>query len=320
MVCGLPDLRLEYPDPTVSWAEDVAAARDLAGRVEAESLELLNRRNWQVANRAETLVERFVNIDRGSVARSDEYLDAIESARGRPLGPADRVLEVGCGSGALAVAAARRGCHVSATDLALRWLVVARKRLEDAGRRDVALACCAAESLPFPPESFDVVIAGDVIEHTANARAFVAGCARVVKPGGMLFLATPNRFSLGLEPHVRLWGVGWLPRAFARRYVRRARGSTYDDVQLLSARRLRALLATEGLEATIVPPPISSPSEALYEGVELRLVKGYNRVRRLTGARSILLAVGPFFHVFATKPGSAASGALQPQSRHTPVV
>lgn len=303
LVCGLPDLRLEYPDPTLSWAEDVAAARDLAERVEAESLELLHRRNWQVANRAEALVERFVNIDRGSVARADEYLDAIESARGRPLGPADRVLEVGCGSGALAVAAARRGCDVSATDLALRWLVVARKRLEDAGDRDVTLACCAAESLPFSPESFDVVIAGDVIEHSANPRDFVAGCARVVKPGGMLFLATPNRFSLGLEPHVRLWGVGWLPRSLARWYVRRARGSAYDDVQLLSSRGLRALLAAEGLEATIVPPPISNPSEGLYEGVELRLVKGYNRLRRLAGARSIFLAVGPFFHVFATKPG-----------------
>ena len=76
------------------------------------------------------------------------------------------------------------------------------------GAERISLACSSAEQAPFPEGSFDVVVASDVIEHAARQGDFVAGCGRMLKPGGILFLATPNRFSLGLEPHVRLWGVG----------------------------------------------------------------------------------------------------------------
>jgi hypothetical protein len=123
----------------------------------------------------------------------------------------------------------------------------------------------------------------------------------MLNPGGLLFLATPNRFSLGLEPHVRLWGVGFLPRSLARRYVRVFRTSGYEQVRLRSARGLRRLLRLEGLDPQIVPPTIPAASEQLYGGLELLLVRAYNRLLRYGAVRAALLEVGPFFHVFARK-------------------
>src|SRR5581483_8341823 len=108
---------------------------------------------------------------------------------------------------------------------------------------------CAAERLPFPEETFDVVVASDVIEHVQDAGAVVAEAARVLRRGGLLFLATPNRFSLGLEPHVRL----------------------------LSSFELRRLLQVSGLEPRVELPAVPRP-EAGYRGFELRFVRAYDRM------------------------------------------
>jgi 2-polyprenyl-3-methyl-5-hydroxy-6-metoxy-1,4-benzoquinol methylase len=300
-VAGLPDLRLEYPDPTVSREEDNARARELAAAAEELDFADLLRLHWRMSDRPAALAERFVASDLGAMARSAEYLDAIEVARGRPFSPEDALLEVGCGTAPLALAAAARGCEVTATDISMRWVVLARKRVADTGAERIALVCSSAEQAPFPEGSFDVVVASDVIEHAASQRDFVAGCARMLKPGGILFLATPNRFSLGLEPHVRLWGVGLLPRPIAKRYVRAVRKSGYDHVHLRSALGLHRLLRSAGLRPHIVPPEIPPATQELYNGLELRLVRTYNRLRRYAPVRAGLLAVGPFFHVFARK-------------------
>jgi hypothetical protein len=79
------------------------------------------------------------------------------------------------------------------------------------------------------------------------------------------------------------------------------RKAPYDHVRLFSARALRRLLRREGLEPDIVPPQIPVATQRLYGGAELRLVRAYNRLRRLPLVRRLLLAVGPFFHVFALK-------------------
>jgi 2-polyprenyl-3-methyl-5-hydroxy-6-metoxy-1,4-benzoquinol methylase len=301
-VAGLPDLRLEYPDAYLSWEEDVAQARKLADAEADADFSGLLRLHWRMSGRPEQLAERFVTSDLGAVPRSAEYLDAIDEQRGAPLGPGDALLEVGCGSGSLAVAAAARGCRVAATDLSMRWVVLARKRLAEEGLDGMTLVCSSAEQPPFPPESFDVVVASDVVEHVSSQHDFVAASARVLRPGGLLFLATPNRFTLGLEPHVRLWGVGFLPRRLAERYVRARRKSThYESVRVRSALGLRKLLRGAGLEPRIVPPAIPAATQELYGGLELRLVRRYNRLRRYAPVRAGLLAVGPFFHVFARK-------------------
>lgn len=301
MVAGIPDLRLTYGDPYLSRDEDLAQARALAALAPTMGFAELLAEHWRMNGKPPELAERFLRRDLETGSRSAGYLGQVERYRGRPLGPEDAVLEIGCGTAGLAGAAAARSSCVVATDISMRWLVLAQKRLAEAGVAGPRLVCCAAERPPFPPATFDLIAASDVIEHTTAQPELVGAAGRLLRAGGTLFLVTPNRFSLALEPHVRLWGVGYLPLALARRYVRRMRDAPYEHVFLLSARGLDRLCRAAGLRASIVTPEIPPVTQALYRGPELRLVRAYNRARRLGPVRRLLLLVGPFFHVFATQ-------------------
>ncbi len=297
---GIADHRDSYPDPQMTREQDAWIAGQLQKLARERDLDGLLDEHWKLVDKRPELAARFTAQERTAPARAAPVVAAIEAARGRPIGAPDRALEVGCGTAALSAALAARGAaDVVASDVSLRWLVLAQKRLADTGAR-VELVACAAESLPFEDASFDLVAASDVIGHVEDPDRFVGEAARVLRPGGLLFLATPNRYSLGLEPHVRLWGVGYLPGALAERYVQAVRRTTYAHVRLLSARRLRRLLRAHGLEPEIVTPAV--PDASLYSGPELALVRAYDRVRTRPLARPLLHAVGPFFHVFGRKP------------------
>jgi hypothetical protein len=95
--------------------------------------------------------------------------------------------------------------------------------------------------------------------------------------------------------------VGFLPRPLGLRYVRALRKVSYEGVRPLSARQLKRLLVRHRLRPTIMAPEVPVSTQALYRGLERRLVRSYNRVRTLPVMRPILLAVGPFFHVFGRK-------------------
>src|SRR5690349_15093764 len=72
------------------------------------------------------------------------------------IAPGERVLDVGTGTGVVALAAAHRGAQVSAVDLTPALLEVARENAKVAGRDDVAWTEGDAEALPYPDASFDV--------------------------------------------------------------------------------------------------------------------------------------------------------------------
>jgi ubiquinone/menaquinone biosynthesis C-methylase UbiE len=298
---GIADCRETYPDPDLSRDEDARIALELQELARERDLAGLLDEHWRLVGKNADLAARFTAHELRASAKSESVRAEIDDARATPFGAGDSVLEVGCGTAALGAAFAARGARVVATDVSLRWLVLAQKRLADQGMPGVELVACAAEQLPFDDAGFDLVAASDVIEHVQSPQRFAAEAARVLRPGGLLFLATPNRYSLGLEPHVRLWGVGYLSRRAAERYVRAARGVSYDHVHLLSLPSLRTLLSAAGFDTTIVSPEIPEPSQGMYGGTELKLVRAYNRARRVGPARAALLAVGPFFHVFARK-------------------
>ncbi len=295
---GIIDRRESYPDEQMSRDEDARIALELQELAADRDLAGLLDEHWRLVDKRPELAARFTAQELTAPGRVETVVAAIEAALGRRIGAGDRALEVGCGTAALAAALAGHGAEVVASDVSLRWLTLAQKRLAEAGR-SVDLVACAAESLPFADASFDLVAASDVIEHVGDPDRFVSEAARVLRPGGLLFLATPNRYSLGLEPHVRLWGVGYLPRGLAESYVRALRKTSYSHVRLLSARSLERLLRSHGLEPELVVPAVSDVS--LYSGAELRLVETYNRVRTKRLARPLLHGVGPFFHVFGRK-------------------
>jgi 2-polyprenyl-6-hydroxyphenyl methylase/3-demethylubiquinone-9 3-methyltransferase len=104
-----------------------------------------------------------------------------------------RVLDVGCGGGLLAEALTRAGAKVTAIDLAPGMIEVARlhameQKLEIDYRMVAAEAVAAAE-----PGGFDVVTCMEMLEHVPDPAQMVATLAKLVRPGGAVFISTLNR-------------------------------------------------------------------------------------------------------------------------------
>lgn len=98
-----------------------------------------------------------------------------------------RVLDVGCGEGAILRSVESQTSLRVGTDIALPAL-----RSAIAKRPDTGFVCAGAdEGLPFRSEAFDVVFAGDIIEHLFDCGAFIKEVHRVLKPDGLLALTLP---------------------------------------------------------------------------------------------------------------------------------
>lgn len=111
-------------------------------------------------------------------------------------GPLDgrRIVDVGCGGGILSEAMARQGAQVLGVDLAERSLKVAQLHAMEAGIDNVQYREVAAEVLADEqPGQFDIVTCMEMVEHVPDPAAIVAACAKLVKPGGWVFLSTLNR-------------------------------------------------------------------------------------------------------------------------------
>lgn len=118
-----------------------------------------------------------------------DYVGPIVFALAGPLRPGTRVLDVGCGNGALAGSLLERGCHVVGIDLSERGVAIAR-RAHPSARFEVAAADDKMLSR-LSEEPFDLVVSTEVIEHLYAPAAFLTGCIAALHAGGRLVLSTP---------------------------------------------------------------------------------------------------------------------------------
>jgi len=132
--------------------------------------------------------------DFGQIARSIENV-AEEFMAGLPLQPGSQVLDVACGTGNLAVIAARQGCEVSGIDIASNLLEQARVRAAKAGL-NIDFKEADAEALPYPYGRFDLAVSMFGVMFTPQPDVAVAELRRVTRPGGQIALAnwTPEGF------------------------------------------------------------------------------------------------------------------------------
>jgi 2-polyprenyl-6-hydroxyphenyl methylase/3-demethylubiquinone-9 3-methyltransferase len=152
------------------------------------------------------------------------------------------ILDIGCGGGLLAEPLARLGAEVTGIDAAERNIAIARRHAENVGVR-VTYLPCTAEDLAAQigtggGAQFDAVLAMEIVEHVADLDAFFQAAARLLKPGGVMVVATLNRtvksfaFAIvGAEYVLR-----WLPRG------------THDWRRFLRPSELARLLRSHGLE------------------------------------------------------------------------
>ena len=124
-----------------------------------------------------------------------------------------RILDIGCGGGILSEPLARLGAEVVGADPSEENIAVAAAHAKDGGV-NVDYRATAAEDLAAQREQFDIVLAMEVVEHVTNVEEFVATCAAMVKPGGLMIAATLNRtmksFALAIVGAEYI--LRWLPR------------------------------------------------------------------------------------------------------------
>jgi 2-polyprenyl-6-hydroxyphenyl methylase/3-demethylubiquinone-9 3-methyltransferase len=124
-----------------------------------------------------------------------------------------RLLDIGCGGGLLSEPMARLGADVVAIDPSEKNVATARVHAEETGLA-IDYRAATAEDLGQGGERFDVILNMEVIEHVNDPASFVAVCARLLKPGGLMFVATLNRTlkSFAFAIIGAEYVLGWLPR------------------------------------------------------------------------------------------------------------
>ncbi len=124
-----------------------------------------------------------------------------------------RLLDIGCGGGILSESLARLGAQVTGIDVVGKNIRVAELHALDSGL-DLDYGLTSAEALAASGAQFDAVLNMEVVEHVEDLPAFLAVCGTLVRPGGLMVVATINRTwaafliaILGAE-----YILGWMPK------------------------------------------------------------------------------------------------------------
>lgn len=314
MLAEIPDLRL----PGASWidpADDLNAARELLRVSTGWSVEATVRRVY--ARRTGWTGERVAMRTRQVLDDLDRRREDLRTWLRPAMAGKGRFLDLGCGPGTLLAAAAREGFRGIGIDVSMEWLVVARKMVRESGG-EPQLAAAFGERLPLGEASVGGVISLDVIEHVGDPGRYLEQIHRVLQPGGRAILTTPNRYSLTAEPHVQVWGVGWVPRRWQEPFVRWCSGKDYRSTALLSRWELSRLIRRRtDLRASITPGAISPFEIRRFRRPKALLAGAYNTLLRFPPFRLCWQIVGPYFVAVGEKPASPAAGG-PPRRNSTP--
>ncbi len=148
-----------------------------------------------------------------------------------------RFLDIGCGGGLLCEPMARLGAEIVGADASETNIEVAKIHAEQSGL-NIDYRAVTAEAMEADGEKFDVILNIEVVEHVADVNLFMASCARMVKPGGLMFVATINRtakaraLAIFMAENV----LRWLPKGT----------HVYD--KLVRPEELAAPITAEGME------------------------------------------------------------------------
>lgn len=137
---------------------------------------------------------------------------AADATAERPL-TGVQVLDIGCGGGILSESMARLGARVTGIDVAHKNIRVCELHAEESGL-DIDYRLAAAEDLAAGGEVFDAVLNMEVVEHVDHLPGFLVTCGRLVRPGGLMLVATINRTLAALAIAIigAEYVLRWMPK------------------------------------------------------------------------------------------------------------
>jgi ubiquinone/menaquinone biosynthesis C-methylase UbiE len=109
-----------------------------------------------------------------------------------PLDKEWTILDMGCGSGNILIETSKKVNKAYGADISRSALEFISKRISSEKIHNVELILSDGNSLPLKDSMFDLVISTDVIEHFEKPGKIIRECYRLLRPGGLLFLTTPN--------------------------------------------------------------------------------------------------------------------------------
>ncbi len=146
------------------------------------------------------------------------------------------LLDIGCGAGLLCEPMTRLGASVTGADAAEKNIKIAALHAEQSELKINYLAT-SAEALADAGQQYDIVLNMEVVEHVADVPLYLKSCAQLVKPGGLMFIATLNRtakaFALAIVGAEYV--LGWLPKG------------THSYSKFLTPEEITSVLRREGL-------------------------------------------------------------------------
>lgn len=293
---GIPDFRLR-PDRYLSLEDEREKARRL--------YEFSSRWSFR-----ETLEYYYQITEDVSAIRAEIYIDNILNGVERmsytlcdfaPIPNGSRLLDAGCGAGHGLIAAHRRFDEVVGIDIALRWLVIAKKRLDESGLT-ATLICADIETPPFEPKVFSHVLAADLLEHVQDAACTLKSIGNLLREDGLLWLSTGNRRWLGPHPSTGVWAAGLIPASIRKRLFAAPGYDPLRFVRLLTPSKVRAICASASLSYLwIAPRRVQAITERGLPSSIRRLVKIYAFLSKMPVARAILVSVGPVFQLMVRR-------------------
>ncbi|UXN05876.1 bifunctional 2-polyprenyl-6-hydroxyphenol methylase/3-demethylubiquinol 3-O-methyltransferase UbiG [Bartonella sp. HY761] len=147
-----------------------------------------------------------------------------------------RILDIGCGGGLLCEPLARLGAYVVGADASATNIEVAKIHADQSGVT-IDYRATTAEDLAAAGEKFDCVLNMEVVEHVADVHLFMEACSAMVKPQGLMFVATINRT-------LKAWALVIIGAEYVLRWLPKGTHS-YD--KFLRPEELKKELGSNGL-------------------------------------------------------------------------
>ena len=296
IVAGIPDLRATL-EADITVARERADARVLA--------EMLSRQDGDGLSEDVSLLERggAFSEDSGigsAYGNSEDVLNDWQELD-RYIPDPRMVLDVGCGSGALLEAAARRWPVCVGVDSSLRRLVLARHRLKQAGVR-ARLVCANVDALPFVDGLFDRVIAEWVLERAPRKERALREWNRMLSEHGRLWISTSNRWSVSRDPQLGIPALSWLPMQLVDLWAK-WHGLTFPQRALVGTKRLHRLLDETGFSRVRLGKPVADASSETPSTPRSAMTIGRKSLYDLALVREIAKRVRPMLLATAgTRP------------------
>lgn len=293
---GIPDFRLQG-DRYLSLEEEREKAAKLHAFGETHGLAALVAYYYVITDDVPAHLEPlFTDYVLNAPARSVPALSALAWDGGRSL------LDLGCGSGGALIAAKSMFGERVGIDIALRWLVIAQKRLQESNA-SAELICADAEALPFTGELFSHVLASDLVENTRSPAAAMKSASSVLERAGRLYLSSINRQWIGPHPATGVWAAGLMPSSLRGSILRRRHGvDILRAVSLVSPGSIRRTARAAGLRQVDARP--LQPEMAQLRGrsgLFRFFAGGYSVLAKTPLLRAVLLHAGPVFQAIFVK-------------------